>query len=89
MFIVYKLGVHSSSWALIDMVVTYVYWNYTRTMVWVIGVFYRVENMTPNTNRMQDTVGADVNECWTLHLLVNKDHSTRKWWLSRCEGMPH
>ena len=76
MFKVYKLSAHPSTWALIGMGATDVDWNYTGTVVWVIAVFLWVENMTPNTNRMQDTIGtgANVNECWTLHLLVSKDH---------------
>ena len=78
MFIVYKLSVHPSTWALIGIVVTDVDWNHTGTVLWVIGVFFWVENTTPNTNRMQETVGADVNKCWMLHLLFNKDPSTKK-----------
>ena len=66
MFIVYKLSVHPSTWALIGMVVIDVDWNYKGTVVWVIGVFFWVENTTPNTNRMQETVGADVNKCWMV-----------------------
>ena len=57
MFIVYKLSVHPSTWALIGMVVIDVDWNYKGTVVWVIGVFFWVENMTLDTDNMQDCRG--------------------------------
>ena len=39
-----------------------------------------------DTECTQDAVHCHVDESRLLHLLVDINHSKKKWWLSRCEG---